>query len=195
VVDAKLQVAKIVATHYQHVDGTSFAAPIVASIVAQMIEANPDLTPATIKNILVSTADRLSKAPIMRQGYGAINARRAVAMSLVEQHEFALSSFAPPRIENGCLVFLFHDDAAKSVSLASDLNGWDHLATAFTNESGGLWRAVISPAPLPGRYRYKLVIDGVRWIDDPNNGYKEPDEFGGMNSIVNIQDCSAQAVE
>src|SRR6185503_9455793 len=43
-VEAALQQHKIVAAHYQHVDGTSFAAPIVASIAAQMIEANPTLT-------------------------------------------------------------------------------------------------------------------------------------------------------
>src|SRR6185369_11615176 len=43
-VEEALQQHKIVAAHYQHVDGTSFAAPIVASIVAQMIQANPTLT-------------------------------------------------------------------------------------------------------------------------------------------------------
>src|ERR1051326_9270714 len=37
-VETALQQEKIVAAHYQNVDGTSFAAPIVASIVAQMIE-------------------------------------------------------------------------------------------------------------------------------------------------------------
>ena len=42
---------EIVATHYSHVDGTSFATPIVSSIVAQMIEANPKLTPGAVKNI------------------------------------------------------------------------------------------------------------------------------------------------
>src|SRR6185369_15906589 len=39
-VEAALRQKKIVAAHYQHVDGTSFAAPIVASVVAQMIQAN-----------------------------------------------------------------------------------------------------------------------------------------------------------
>src|ERR1041384_1601340 len=42
-VEAALQQEKIVAAHYQHVDGTSFAAPIVASVAAQMIQANPKL--------------------------------------------------------------------------------------------------------------------------------------------------------
>jgi serine protease AprX len=77
-VEAALQQAKIVAAHYQHVDGTSFAAPIVTSVVAQMIQANAALTPDAIKNILVSTADRIASQPVIRQGYGVVNARRAV---------------------------------------------------------------------------------------------------------------------
>ena len=54
-VESALSQQKIIAAHYQHVDGTSFAAPIVTSIVAQMIEANPRLTPGAVKNILIST--------------------------------------------------------------------------------------------------------------------------------------------
>jgi serine protease AprX len=38
-VDQELKRAGIVTTHYKHVDGTSFAAPITASVVAQMLEA------------------------------------------------------------------------------------------------------------------------------------------------------------
>jgi serine protease AprX len=37
---------KFIHPHYQHVDGTSFAAAIVSAAVAQMLEANPALTPA-----------------------------------------------------------------------------------------------------------------------------------------------------
>jgi hypothetical protein len=35
-------------------------------------------------------------------------------------------------------------------------------------------------------YRYKLVVNGERWIEDPANAMKEPDEYGGFNSILHI---------
>jgi serine protease AprX len=58
------------------VDGTSFAAPIVA-IAAQMIEVNPLLTPAAVRQLLVTTL-RLPHVPVDRQGWGVVQAARAV---------------------------------------------------------------------------------------------------------------------
>ncbi|MEO6393461.1 MAG: S8 family serine peptidase [Pyrinomonadaceae bacterium] len=182
-VEATLAEEKIVAAHYQHVDGTSFAAPIVTSIIAQMLEANPQLTPGAVKSILLSTAERIVGAPALRQGYGMVNARRAVELAKTEQHALNTTGCNPPRMENGRLVFLLHDDTAKSAALAGDFNQWE--ATPFTKERSGLWRAEVE-APAAGRYQYKLVIDGHRWIEDPSNGFKSPDNFGGLNSVLVI---------
>ena len=78
-VEDELTKRKIVATHYQHVDGTSFAAPITASVVAQMLEANPNLTPTTVKQILIATADRIPGAPFMGISGVAPSRRNSVA--------------------------------------------------------------------------------------------------------------------
>ena len=46
-----------------------------------------------------------------------------------------------------------------------------------------------SPAGLsldPGRYRYRLVVDG-RWQQDPYNETVETNEFGEYNSVVEVQ--------
>jgi serine protease AprX len=185
-IETSLNQQKIVAAHYQHVDGTSFAAPIVTSIVAQMIEANSRLTPAAIKNILISTADRIASAPAIRQGYGVVNASRAVECARTEQHALNAAGYTPPRVENGRLVFIYHDDAASSVSIAGDFNGWDHGATHFTRNGSGLWCTEIA-APRAGRFQYKFIVDGQRWIEDPSNGMKAPDNYGGLNSLLVIE--------
>jgi serine protease AprX len=185
-VESALSDQKIVAAHYQHVDGTSFAAPIVTSIVAQMIEANPKLTPGAIKNILISTADRIVTAPAIRQGYGVVNARRAVELAKAEHHALNVVGCSPPRVENGRLVFLFHDDAAESVSLVGDFNGWDKTAAPLVRNESGLWCTEID-APGPGRYGYKFLVDGQRWLEDPNNGRKSADTYGGLNSVLVLE--------
>ena len=183
-VEETLQQHKIIAAHYQHVDGTSFATPIVASLVAQMIEANPMLTPGAIKNILISTADRIVTEPVIRQGYGIVNARRAVELAKTETHALNVVGCKPPRVENGRLMFVFHDDSANSVSVAGDFNKWDQ--TSLKRNSSGLWSTEIA-VPRTGRFEYKFVINGQRWIDDPSNGMKTPDNFGGLNSVIVIE--------
>jgi serine protease AprX len=74
----KLRLENVITRHYKYVDGTSFSAPIVSSLIAQMLEANPALTPQEIKRILISTAERLPQYEVDRQGWGVIDPRRAV---------------------------------------------------------------------------------------------------------------------
>ena len=78
----KLREGNVINEHYKYVDGTSFAAPIVSSIVACMLEANPKLTPQQIKRILIATAERVAAVEVDRQGWGVVNARRAVEVAL-----------------------------------------------------------------------------------------------------------------
>jgi serine protease AprX len=183
-VEEALQQEKIVSSHYQHVDGTSFAAPIVTSIVAQMVQANPKLTPGAIKNILISTADRILTEPVIRQGFGVVNARRAVELATTETHALNVVGCKPPRVENGRLMFVFHDDSANSVSVAGDFNGWSQ--TQLKRNGAGLWSTEIS-VPRIGRFEYKFVINGQRWIEDPSNGMKAPDSYGGLNSVFVVE--------
>ncbi|HRJ88699.1 MAG TPA: S8 family serine peptidase [Pyrinomonadaceae bacterium] len=82
IITLKLRRENVITKHYKYVDGTSFSAPIVSSIVAQMIEANPTLTPQKIKKILISSAERLPHYEVDRQGWGVVDPRRAVDLAL-----------------------------------------------------------------------------------------------------------------
>ncbi|MGI9068656.1 MAG: S8 family serine peptidase [Pyrinomonadaceae bacterium] len=77
----KLREGNVINQHYKYVDGTSFAAPIVASIAACMLEANPDLTPQRVKRILIDTAERVTGVEVERQGWGVVVPRRAVGVA------------------------------------------------------------------------------------------------------------------
>lgn len=78
----KLQEGNVINQHYKFVDGTSFAAPIVSSTVACMLEANPKLTPQQIKGILIQTAERVAGVEVDRQGWGVVVPRKAVEKAL-----------------------------------------------------------------------------------------------------------------
>jgi len=78
----KLREGNVINEHYKFVDGTSFASPIVASIIACMLEANPKLTPQQVKRILIETAERVMGVEVDRQGWGVVTPRRAVEMAV-----------------------------------------------------------------------------------------------------------------
>ncbi len=82
IIALKLRQENVITKHYKYVDGTSFAAPIVSSVVAQMFEANPYLTAQQVKRILISTAERLPHYEVDRQGWGVIDPRKAVEMAV-----------------------------------------------------------------------------------------------------------------
>jgi Subtilisin-like serine proteases len=63
---------------YTTASGTSFSAPQVAGAVALMLEANPDLTPAEIKDILARTATPMPNNFAHEVGAGMLNTHAAV---------------------------------------------------------------------------------------------------------------------
>jgi serine protease AprX len=81
-ISIKLQEGNVINQHYKFVDGTSFASPIVASIIACMLEANPNLTPQQVKRILIETAERVDGVAIERQGWGVVASKKAVDQAL-----------------------------------------------------------------------------------------------------------------
>lgn len=78
-IGSRLRGEKVISGHYKHVDGSSFAAPIVVSIVAGMLEANPRLQPHEVKRILIDTARRIPGVAVERQGWGTVQPAAAIA--------------------------------------------------------------------------------------------------------------------
>lgn len=78
---ARINGYKLIDRSHQHVDGTSVSAAIVSSVVAQLLEAEPNLTPDEVKAILITTARPLPNVSGHRQGAGAINPARAIQIA------------------------------------------------------------------------------------------------------------------
>jgi serine protease AprX len=176
---------KFIHPHYQHVDGTSMAAPIVSGIVAQMLEANPSLTPAQVKEILMVSADPLNDAPAERQGAGAINAGRAVAAALRKSGGLLQGIPISPHIAPREITFYYYDPAVKEVALVGSFNDWQTKDGEMVRIRPGLWEGMID-TPKRGTHRYKFMIDRSRWTHDPENPLRIEDGFGGFNSLITI---------
>lgn len=67
--------------YYTTMSGTSMATPHVAGIVALLFEANPALTPADIKSILVATANPMAGRAPFEVGAGHVDAYEAGAVA------------------------------------------------------------------------------------------------------------------
>ncbi|MCU0514216.1 MAG: S8 family serine peptidase [Anaerolineae bacterium] len=78
----RLHELKLIDPHYQHVEGTSVAAPIVSAVVAQLLEIDPALTPAQIAVVLRRAGRHIAGIPPHKQGAGALDALRAVQFVL-----------------------------------------------------------------------------------------------------------------
>ena len=176
---------KFIHPHYQHVDGTSMAAPIVSGVVAQMLEANPSLNPSQVKEILMTTADPLNDAPAERQGAGAINAGRAIAAALRVSGGLLQGIPISPNIDPPESTFYYYDPSARDVALIGSFNDWQRTDGEMVQIRPGLWEGTLDD-PAPGTHRYKFLIDRSRWTHDPENPLRIEDGFGGFNSLITI---------
>lgn len=67
------------------------------------------------------------------------------------------------------------------VGMAGDFSEWEILDLT---DIGGIYLLMLHIEP--GRYRYKLIVDG-NWMPDPGHSLREPDPFGGENSLLIVE--------
>jgi serine protease AprX len=184
-VEERIAALKLVTPHYQHVDGTSFAAPLVASVVACMLQANPSLTPRLVRDVLIAAAQPIAGVPAERQGAGALEAGPSVALALREQHGALAGRPMSPEVTSSGITYLLHDHQAQQVQILGSWDGWRAPGLVAASVEPGIWQAQ-QPLLAPGRYAYKFLLDGARWLDDPANPHKTPDGLGGLNSVLSV---------
>ncbi|MFZ1756910.1 MAG: S8 family serine peptidase [Caldilineaceae bacterium] len=185
---------KWVHRHAQHVDGTSVAAPLVAATAAQMLEANPKLTPAQLKQLLVESALPLRHLPEAQRGRGLLQPGRAVALAL-RRHGGRLAGLPisgtvispdslrklgiPVRVagdsparagvsigEVDRLVYVgTYAPQARSVSLVGSFNRWLPGRLPLEQTEKGWWHGVFRFPPGEHLYRF-WVVDGETGAGD-----------------------------
>lgn len=99
---SKLDIAEIphIGKKYISFSGTSMATPMVSGLCALMLQANPNLTHDQIKEIIMSTADKLRDLDKNAQGQGRIDPIEAVDKALELKKGIEKTSVvASPKVE------------------------------------------------------------------------------------------------
>ena len=170
-----------------HVDGTSFAAPIVSSVAAQILEASPALSANDIRQVLLRTAIPVPTYDIARQGFGKMQPKMAL-YAVMNREEIRFTQDDPIiEPENNKLIFYIHSPHAKmSISLSGSFNNWKRNEILLKPAQNNLWYVTIPLLP-PGRYEYKFLVDNQYWTENTANPWRVIDGHGGWNNVFEIK--------
>ncbi|SHH45807.1 glucodextranase DOMON-like domain-containing protein [Thermosipho atlanticus] len=86
--------------------------------------------------------------------------------------------------EEGFVVIRFFAKDAEYVTIAGNFNNWDMEANECYDIGDGWWEAVLELDE--GAYEYKFVVNGEKWITDPNAPAYVDDGFGGKNGYFEV---------
>lgn len=79
--------------------------------------------------------------------------------------------------------FVFVMPDARSVAVVGDFNEWSDSATVMRCAPDGVtWTARVRLAP--GRHLYGFLVNGERWMTDPQAPLAPDPGFGGASSVV-----------
>ncbi|MEO8139834.1 MAG: isoamylase early set domain-containing protein [Gemmatimonadota bacterium] len=79
--------------------------------------------------------------------------------------------------------FALQAPASAQVTLIGDFNDWDPHQIPL-HARAGEWSATVRLRP--GRYRYSFVVDGSRWVADPQRAATTDDDFGTPTSVITV---------
>jgi 1,4-alpha-glucan branching enzyme len=103
-------------------------------------------------------------------------ARKGEPIGLLEEHF--------PDSEAHAVSFEYFNPVAREVLVAGSFNDWQPRATPMGKQRGGKWSTELLLKP--GRYEYRLVVDG-QWQDDPMAARFVANPFGGLNCVVEVK--------
>lgn len=145
-------------------------------------------------NVDLDNAPALSRTPITAPTAATIPPASSATTTVAPPTSAPTTSASPLRQRlarmhgvrqtNQGLLFVQPATSAQRVAVVGDFNGWRPEATPLKlNSELGVFEACLTVPP--GRYLYRLVVDG-KWVHDPFNSYVEANPFGELNSVIEV---------
>lgn len=79
--------------------------------------------------------------------------------------------------------FVLFQQGSKQVEITGSFTNWQKVSLTPVG-LGGYWEITLEVPS--GEHRYAYIIDGTHFLPDPTVAAQEADDFGAMNSILNI---------
>jgi hypothetical protein len=131
--------SKIKSPGYVELSGTSFAAPVISGIAAQILARNPNMTPDQVKGAIMRRARDVPRAEKNSCGVGQVNAVRAVFNATSTSNPNAgLNRFLQKDAATGQTVF----DAVSWTDVSWSDVSWDAVSWTDVSWSDVSWDAV-----------------------------------------------------
>lgn len=153
----------------------------------EVLPQQPPVRPPQARKEVIETFDRTldsissSAQELMASLSGADKTTKAKIAADIDSR---LNNFYGVRQFGEAVKFVTLYPRAKSVQIAGDFNSWQPQTTALKQLQDGKWELALALAP--GKYRYRMVVDG-QWQQDPYNEHSELNPFGEYNSILEVK--------
>ncbi|MBC6400578.1 MAG: isoamylase early set domain-containing protein [Ekhidna sp.] len=77
-------------------------------------------------------------------------------------------------------------DGASKVNLVGEFNGWNESETELTKMKSGDFKIVL-PLETGKAYQFRYLIDGNRWLNDPEADSYTPGKLGNeLNGVIKL---------
>ncbi len=183
---------------YKHFGGTSSACPLVAGVCALILSANPDLTAAEVKDILMTTADKIgspseySNGHSLKFGYGRVNADRAVAEALRRKDGVLGNPEVETPVAKGRGLFQFNvtkqENKGFGVQIGAFAEYGNVLIQAEKLQKQFNEKIIVSINELDGKTVYKIVVGAMTRKADARTLHSKMKSAGVNGFIRNLKD-------
>jgi hypothetical protein len=190
--DAVARTLDAAAAHLRAVPAPNLAARVMAALPAQA-----PAVPAWRKAagwLWNPRPVRLTFRPAYAFAGAAFAAVAAIVIPTLDREDAGRVAVTAPAPQAAAPVvyvqFRLESEQARQVALAGTFTGWQPTLQLEQKEPG-VWTALV---PLkPGVHDYVFVVDGERWVPDPNAPQQVDDSFGGTNSRISLPPLGASA--
>lgn len=143
--------------------------------IVEKLDNNLELISSSAQELLVGLKDNQSRTK---------SKQVAIQPAAFKDIDSKLNDFYGVRQFGKSIRFITLYPRAQKVQIAGDFNNWQPHQTIMQPGKDGKWELALELAP--GKYRYRMVVDG-QWQQDPYNENVETNPFGEYNSILEVK--------